>query len=75
MEYVDMNKGKKREAKSIKDRIYEAFSFVLAIIAIIVMICVASIIGGVFEGIDRIINEYFWGALKGIFGWVSEIFK
>lgn len=70
-----MNKEKKREAKSIKDRIYEALSFVLAIIAIIVMICAASIIGGVFKGIDRVINEYFWGALKGIFGWVSEIFK
>lgn len=70
-----MNKGKEREAKSIKDRIYEAFSFVLAIIAIIVMILVASIIGGWFETMDRWINEWFWGVLKGVFDWVSELFR
>ena len=70
-----MNKDKKKREKSTKDRIYEFVSFVLAIRAIIVMICVASIIGGVFEGMDRVINEYFWGTLKGIFEWVSGIFK
>lgn len=70
-----MSKEKKREAKSIKDRIYEAFSFVLAIIAILVMILVASIIGGWFETMDRWINEWFWGVLKGVFDWVSELFR
>gem|GEM_PF-3703636 len=74
-EYVDMNKDKKKREKSTKDRIYEFFSFGLAIIAIIVMILVASIIGGCFETIDRWINEWFWGMLKGAFDWVSELFR
>ena len=70
-----MNKGKKNREGSIKDHMYKALYFVIVTIGIIAMICVASIISGVFDAMDQAIYGSFWRLLKGFFEWTSELFK